>query len=252
MDDPPQVFAKAIVTPPGAPWEQMKAANLEARHGAPLPLSELIHRVKRLSRWAPGRPGRFAVFYVRTKEFRAPFETQIDVDGQLVKVAFGVGSEQVRRAQGWVVILLLLVGVGAVLGTGAVLAMSARSQSTARLAAAETLSGSRLASAQAYHGRFAQARDLRSMLGRGRPITDLVSDLSWVAMSKTPEARIAAVHWQGGVMAVEVRGEAPPFASVDRHLERAPRPLRLGVWLWGVGPKPGSADHPPSMALGRP
>ena len=84
VDDHPQVFARAIVTPPAPPWEQIRAANLEARHGAPLPLAELMHRVKRLSGWAPGRPGRFAVFYVRSKEFRSPFEAKVDVDGQTV------------------------------------------------------------------------------------------------------------------------------------------------------------------------
>jgi len=250
--DHPQVFARAIVTPPAPPWEQNRAANLDARHGAPLPLSELIHRVRRLSGWAPGRPGRFAVFYVRTREFRAPFETKVEVDGQLVKVAFGVGGDQVRRVQGWAGIFLLLVLVGAVLGTGAVVAIGARTQSTARLEAAEKLAATKLAAAQAYRRQIAQARDLRNALGRARPMGDVVSDLTWAATSKTPEARIAAVHWQGGVMAVEVRGEQPPFAAPDRRLERAPHPLRAGVWLWGVGPKGSGADRPSSATPGLP
>jgi hypothetical protein len=234
---PPQVFARAIVTPPAPPWEQARAAALEARHGAPLPLPELLHRVKRLSGWAPGRPGRFAVFYVRTKEFRTAFETSIDVDGQMVKVAFGLGGEQVRRLQDWATLLLLFVLVGALLGTGVSLALGARAQSASRLEAAETLGAAKLAAAHAYRRRIAQARDLQTALGRARPVGEVIGDLTWAATTKTPDARIAAVHWQGGVMAIEARGDQPPFEAPDRHIERAPRPLRPGVSLWGVGPK---------------
>jgi len=246
VESHPQVFVRAIVTPPAPPWEQTRAANLEARHGAPLPLAELLHRVKRLAPWAPGRPGRFGVFYVHAKEFRAPFETEVEVDGQSVKVAFGRAGDQVQRAQGWAVILLLFVLTGAGLGTGLVLATGARAQAEARLATAEKLGAERFAAAQAYRRQVAQARELRLALGRGRSISDLVGDLTWVATSKTPEARLAAVHWQGGVMAVEVRGEQPPFAAPDRRLERAAHPLRAGVWLWGIGAKQAAADRPSS------
>jgi len=248
LDDHPKVFVRAIVMPPATPWEQVRAANMEARHGAPVPISELLHRVKRLAPWAPGRPGRFGVFYVRAKEYRAPFEAEVDVDGQRVKVAFGRGGRQVRLLRGWALVLLLLVAVGAVIGTGVTLAAGARSQAEARLAAAEQLGARSFASAQAYRRQIARTHELRNALGRGRSIGDLMGDLTWVATSKTPDARIAAVHWQGGVMAVEVRGEAPPFATPDRRLERAAKPLRAGVWLWGVGPKSTSTNkNPPGV-----
>lgn len=248
----PQVFARAIVTPPAPPWEQARAANLEAQHGAPLPLAELLHRVKRLSSWGPGRPGRFAVLYVRAKEVRHPFEATADVEGQTVKVSFGAGGERVRRVQGGALVLLLLVAIGAVLGTSAALAIGARTRVEARLETAEKLGASKLAAATAYRNQVLQAHDLRSALGRGRPIADLVEDLAWVATAKTPEARLAAVHWQGGVMAVEVRGDQPPFAVADRQLERAPHPLRPGVWLWGVGSASGASGRAPATPRARP
>ncbi|HEX4712063.1 hypothetical protein [Phenylobacterium sp.] len=233
----PQVFARAIVTPPAPPWEQVRVATLDARHGAPVPISELIHRVKRLSGWAPGRPGRFAVFYVRAKEFRTPFETSVDVDGQLVKVAFGLGGEQVRRARDGAMVLLWFVVLGALVGAGVTLAFGARAQAARRLEAAEKLGAAKLAAAQAYRRQVAQARELRTVLGRARPVGDVIGDLTWVATSKTPEARIAAVHWQGEGMAIEARGDQPPFEATDRHIERAPHPLRPGVSLWGIGPR---------------
>jgi hypothetical protein len=242
----PQVFARAIVTPPAPPWEQMRAATLEAQHGAPLPLPELVHRIKRLARWAPGRPGRFAVFYVRSKEFRAPFETTVDVDGQSVKVAFGLGGEQVRRARGWAAVLGLLVLTGAVLGTAATLAFRARDEAEIRLESAEKVGSRKLASAMHYQAQIAQARALRAAIGRAQPIGIMINDLSWIGASKAPEARLAAVHWQGGVMAVEVRGDQAPFPAADRHLERAAHALRAGVWLWGIGPKLGPGERPGS------
>jgi hypothetical protein len=233
----PRVLSRVIVTPPASPWQQSRAAKLEAQHGAPLPPSELIHKVRRLAGWAPGRPGRFAVFYVRTAELRAPFEATVDVEGQSVKMAFGSGGVQPQRVQGVARLVMLLTLCGAVLGGGGVLALNARGEASGRLEAAEKLAGAKLAAAQAVRRQAAQARALRAALGRGRPIGDLLGDLGWAAASKASDARLAAIHWQGGVMAVEVRGEQSPFAAGDRRLERAPRPLRPGIWLWGVGPR---------------
>src|SRR5688572_20809131 len=85
---PPQVFVRTFSTPSGLPWEQARAARLDAEHGAPLPLRDLLHRVKRLSPWSPGAVGRYAVFYVRRRDYRGAFETTVDVDGQPVRVTF--------------------------------------------------------------------------------------------------------------------------------------------------------------------
>jgi hypothetical protein len=233
--DHPQVLMRVIVTPPGAPWEQARAAGLDAQHGAPLPIAELIHRLKRLTSWAPGRPGRFAVFYVRAKEFRAPFETRVDVDGQSVRVAFGVVGDGARRLQGGLMLLAMLVATGAILGGALTLAGRARSEASARLDAAERMAAAKLTVAETYRKQAAETRALRTAAGRARPVAEVIDDLTWLATSKTPEARIAAVHWQAGVMAVEVRGDPPPFAVADRSILRSPKQLRPGVWLWGVG-----------------
>ncbi|HEX3365605.1 hypothetical protein [Phenylobacterium sp.] len=248
-EDHPRVFTRAIVTPPAPPWEQARAANLDARHGAPLPLPDLVHRVRRLSGWAPGRPGRFAVFYVRAAELRGPFEAAVEVEGQTVKVAFGQGGASTQRIQSLAAVLLLFGLTGAVLGAGAVMALNARAEATGQLEAAEKLAAAKLAAAQGFHRQVVQARDLHTALGAARPIADVLADLSWVGTSKTPEARVAAVHWKGGVMAVEVRGEDPPFPASDRRLERATRPLRPGVWLWGVGPRSAQDASAPAGAV---
>lgn len=232
---PPQVFVRALVTPPGAPWEQARAARLDARHGAPLPVSELLHQVRRLDRWGPGRSGRYAAFYVRAREFREPFEATVEVDGQPVKVRFGAQAQDLKRLRSLGAILLVLMLTGAVLGGGVMLALGARGEATAGLQADEQLAQAKLKMAEAFRDRSNQARDLRALAGAGRPVSEVVGDLTWVATSKTPEARIVGLHWERGLLAVEARGEQPPFLAVDRPIERSARPLRPGVWLWAVG-----------------
>lgn len=231
----PHVFVRAVSVPPGWPWEQARAARLEAEHGAPLPLSELMHQVRRLSPWGLGKPGRFGVFYLRRQEFRGPFETIVDVDGQAVKLAFGTPAGRVRRLQGAGVAVGLCVLVGAILGAGVALALGIRSEAEARLEAVEQRAATRLRAAEAAKARIEQVRDLESLVAGGRPLDAVLDDLSWVALAKTPEARLVGVHWEGGLLAVEARGEATPFLSADRPLERAETPIRPGVWLWAVG-----------------
>jgi hypothetical protein len=232
---PPKVFVRALTTPPGAPWEQARAARLDAQHGAPLPISELMHQVRRLDRWGPGRSGQFAAFYVRVREYREPFETPVEVDGQTVRVRFGTPTQDVRRLQAAGAVLFALVLSGAVMGAGAVLALRARGEASTQLAADEQLARTRLAAAQAFRDRSNQASDLRSLVGQARPLGEVVADLTWVATSKTPEARVVGIHWERGLLAVEARGEQPPFLAADRPLERSGKPLRPGVWLWAVG-----------------
>ena len=85
---PPSVFARSVATPPGWPWEQARGALLEARHGAPLPIDQMLVRLKRLTPWRPGQGARFAACYVRATEIEARFEARVDVEGQAVSVAF--------------------------------------------------------------------------------------------------------------------------------------------------------------------
>src|SRR4051812_4519545 len=95
----PQVFKRVIATPSGPPWRQVRAAQLEARHGAPLPIGELMFRLKRIAPWSLGQPGRFAAFYIRTREYRSAFEAIVDVEGTPVTVAFGASAKQGRQLQ---------------------------------------------------------------------------------------------------------------------------------------------------------
>jgi hypothetical protein len=247
----PQVFVRAITTPPGPPWEQARAARLEAQMGAPLPIGELMHQLRRLAPWAPGRPGRYAALYLRAREFREPFETTVEVDGQALRAAFGAPGLQLGRFRGPAMALLLLIAAGVLVGGGIALALQARGEAATRLEAAETLSSARVRMADAYRRRVDAAGELGAMTGAARPLSDVLDELAWMGAAKGPEARLMGVHWEHGLLAVESRGEQSPFPASDRPLERAAKPVRPGVWLWAVGARRPAASAPVAAGLAR-
>ena len=107
----PKVFVRVIPTPPGMPWDQARAAALEARQGAPLPLIDVAYQVRRLAPWAPGQPGRHAAFYVRAQEVGEALATVQTVDGRSLTVQFVSFAEQRRRSRR--LVRLGIVGAGA-------------------------------------------------------------------------------------------------------------------------------------------
>jgi len=233
---PPQVFVRAFTVPSGLPWEQMRAAQLEARHGSPLPIGEVMHRVRRVGPWSLGRAGRFAAFYIRARDYEGPFETIVDVNGALTPIAFGAPVRKLRQAGD----LLGAAGVSMAVAGLVVVAVSVGLKS--RSAAEDHLThAERLAARQSHAAdRLQHQRDLTMALtvapGASHPLSAALSDLAWASAAKAPDSRIFAIHWDRGLLAVETRGEGAPFVASDRLVQRSARPLRPGVWLWGVTP----------------
>jgi hypothetical protein len=238
----PQVFVRTLAAPPGWPWEQRRGAELETRHGAPLPLSELLYRIRRLEPWRPGAPARFAAFYVLARDVDDQLEASAEVDGRQIAVTFGrVRGQSLRAGRlGLTAVAgaaVLLVVVSAI-GTG----LSKRTETAAALATAEQRTETKLRRLQARERQAEEERLLRLQLERGVALREVVKDLAWVSAEKAPDVGIEALHWREGLMALEVRGKQAPFEfSDERRVERAKRPIRKGVWLWGVGAKPGGA-----------
>ncbi len=232
--EPPQVFVRTFLVPPGAPWIQVRAASLEVRHGSPLPLADLMHRLKRREGWSPGQPGRFAAFYIRRSDYRSPFETVVDVDGEAFRVAFGANAPDLRRLRSLVVAGALMTVMLGLVALGVGTALTARADVDGRL---DVLA--RQAAARAREGRQIQAQlqvgvALARAEGRAGLSSDVLDDLDWLSHARTAEVQILAVHWDHGLLAVESRGEATPIAATDRDVVRSPRPIKPGVWLWGV------------------
>jgi hypothetical protein len=242
----PQVFVRTVVAPPGWAWEQRRNVDLEARYGAPLPIAELLYRVRRLEPWRPGAASRFAVFYVLAREVKGQLEASAEVDGRRLEVTFGTGAEGRGRVG---LAGLRALGIGACLVLvvwAAVAALERRSETSAALQLAEQRAASKLKSAEARDRVREQGRLLELQLDRGVRMADVAADLAWASNAKTPESRLEALHWDHGLLALEVRGEAAPFGPLaDRRIERSRRPIRPGVWLWGVTPGRGAGGREP-------
>jgi hypothetical protein len=234
----PKVLARSIVIPPGLPWDQARAARLEARHGAPLPMAELAFQLRRIEGWRPGVPGRYAAFYVLARDLFGRLTTTVEMDGRDLEITFLSADLQRQRVRtlasvgiaSGIAALLLVVSVGT--------ALMRRAEAEARLSALETRADGKLRAVRARERLKEQARALDTQLDRGSRVGDVLGAIAWASSAKTPDAHIEAFHWEPGLFAVEVRGAQIPFeVAPDRTLRKSATPIRRGVWLWGVTPR---------------
>ena len=231
----PNVFVRTLSTPPGLPWEQGRVADLEARHGSPLPIAEVVYLLRRLDGWRPGSPGRFAAFYVLANEVDGRLDASAEVDGRDIAVTFVTGGARIAQAGQAALRVAAIVALGVVVAWSAGAAFTRRGETEAAIQLVEQRATGKLKRAETARRGGDLDRLLTQELNRGTRLRDVLGDLAWVSNATAPGARIDALHWEPGFMAVAAKGEASPFqAAADRQVRRAGRPLRPGVWLWGV------------------
>lgn len=235
-NEEPKVFVRQFSTPSAAPWDQNRAASMEARLGAPLPLTELVYQLQRLDGWRPGQPARFAAFYARTAAVGDLLEATVDVDGRPRLVRF-VSSRRQANAARRGLLVAISVGVMAVVTVGSItMALSTRANLSDRVGALQPQLVSRLKMGRVLERHRREAQALESAGVKGRALSDYMDDLAWASAAKSPDARISVVHWDHGLLAVEARGDAAPFVAGSRQVTRVDKPIRPGLWLWGVSP----------------
>lgn len=232
----PQVFVRAITAVAAMPWDQVRAVRLEATLNAPMPLTEVAFVIRRLTPWRPKSPSRFAVVYARHADIGDGLTVTADLDGQAVPVHFPSPARQRARVR----LLLATIGVAA-LATFLLISVTAaiwmtRSEASQRLELLEQQADRRLHEARTTARNTAQAEALDALGLREHRASAVLDELAWTAKARKGDARIEAFHWENGVLAVEARGEETPFAATDRPVRRSERPVRAGVWLWGVDP----------------
>jgi hypothetical protein len=237
IEPAPQPFARVLTAPPGLPWEQARAAGLEAKIGAPLPISQLSWQLRRLEPWRNGKAARFAAVYVRADAVKDRFEAKVDADGKPLTVVFLSSREQVRRTR----VLAAVAGAfaisafAAVTGTG--LALDTRADSAARLTLIERMARQRMARSERAARLAIQDRALAAEDVDGRRLADFLDDVAWASQAKADGARVRGLHWQEGYLAIEARGDQPPVADPRRPTEKFGKPVRDGVFLWAVAPE---------------
>lgn len=227
----PKVFTRVISTPPGMPWRQARMADLEARQSAPLPLSDVTYRVRRLGLW-DGRAARFAAFYVRSADFTETFVAEAAVDGDKFKLRMVHPSEDRRRASRAATLGLTAAVLTIVLAAGLTSAGAHKQRLSETLDQAEQQASSRQRQAGAIHRRTQEATLLASAAKQDLTVDNVVADLNWVAANRNTEARVQAFHWQNGALAVEALGPNPPIDAIGRPLQRSAKPVRPGIWAW--------------------
>jgi hypothetical protein len=246
----PTIFARSIAVPAGAPWDQRRAATLDAKLGAPLPLSDVVYKLWRLDAWAFRRPSRFAVAYVRAREIGERFDATAIVDGRAIRVRLYSMREQARRAR--VVGISIGAAIAGVLLVGGALAqaLATHAEVNAKLAAVEATLAIRERQADTLERLKDQTRWLNASHVQGQSLDDALSDIAWASAAKNPAAHIDAFHWERGLFGITVRGDAAPLAETERTQMKVATPLKPGVWLWGVGPAGGAARAPSAGAGG--
>jgi hypothetical protein len=229
----PKVFTRVIMAPPGPPWRQRQMAMLEARQSAPIALADVALRLQRMGMW-DGRVARFVAFYVRTVDFQQSIVTDLQVDGETVRLRMPHPSEERQRSAtaaliGGLTAFVVVACAAAISG-----AASQRDSLTQGVETAERQASSRLRVAQNAHRRAKEAAALAAASRNDHTISEVLADMSWVAANRAPGSRIQAFHWEGGALALEASGSNPPIDAWDRPLIRSARPLRPGVWAWAA------------------
>lgn len=230
----PRLFVRAITIRPAPPWDQARAARLEATLNAPVPLTQVALQLRRLEPWRPGAPGRYGAVYARHEDVRDGLTTTASLDGITFPVRFASPGRQREQARQLAIVgTLTAVGVFLLVTTAASV-IATRIQATSRLEALELATAQRATRARSVSLRQAQAQALLEAGLDDRRASRVLEDLAWAARNRTANAGVEGFVWEGSLFAVEARGEEAPFSAIDRKVERASRPVRPGVWLLGV------------------
>jgi hypothetical protein len=232
----PKIFARSILVPPGLPWEQGRAARLDAQHGSPLPFADVVHQLRRTEPWRWGEPGRFAAFYLRRTQARSRYRAKVQLLDETFDIVFLPPADRQRQAQAVFLAIFSVLCAGVIASAAIFQALDARAKAEVQLLALERASMEAMSRARvrADQNRLATSMDAHE---RGVRPDIVLADFLWAAQAKSGDARINAWHWQPGLMAVEARGKVNPFLSSDRLVQRAKAPVSKGVWLWGIAPR---------------
>lgn len=242
----PKILARRVSAPPGFPWVQWQAAQLEARLSAPLPISELVYQVKWLEPWSSNQPARLAVFYARKSDVGSGLVERVPIDETHVIVRF---SDPAAVARERIVILGIIGGAGAavtILVATLGMAMAARMETEARLQRLEARADARAHALEVRDHMLAEGRALENSGLADRDIDHVLGDLAWVAANKSDTARFTTWYWDRGYMAVEGRMAVSPFPSPDRPTKEALTMGAHGVHVFGIGPARASIAATPS------
>jgi len=233
VDRPFRPFTRVLATPPGWPWDQSRAAMLEARHTSPVSNDGVNIIVRRLKGWALGDGGEFVAIYLRAGDVFPAQGLDVDVRGRTIHIDLPSRAARAEQFKDQAIrIAAAAVMVVVVLGL-VPLAFERRGAFENRLDEAEVRIEHEAREAHAV-ARAKQDAEALSELGATDGLDKAVADLAYVSAAKDPAARIDAFYWNKGFWAIEARGGDVPIKDNAVTLQKSAKPVRPGVWLWAA------------------
>ena len=237
-------FTRTVTTPAAWPWRQHQIAQLDALHGSPLPADQVEFQLTRVGSWQPARPASFTIIYTRADPARAGRKGlgRGPVRDLLTALLPGPSftSQRIKPAY---IVTLAYVAAALLFAFALSLAWQSRLDTAAELDQLQQRSTAAKHAALEVLGVQCQSQALLALGVRTQSPGRVLADMAWVSHHLAPNVAVVGFHWRSGVAAVEVVGTASAFVQGDRGVQRASKPLRQGVWLWGVEP---AVDAPAS------
>jgi hypothetical protein len=224
--EPVKFFSLPITTPSGPPWEQSAAAALSARLAAPIDISQLEYRIRRVAPWRLNQPGRFSVVYVRRADVRERVAIRTEQDGHTFEVVFANGAS--ARSDGRSSALTAGLMICAVLTLTVVgwSALGRRAKSEESLRSLERQATLVETRTRDYAAAKRQAAELDSLGMRDHSLQSALEDIAWASRARDPKADITELEWTPDHMRVTAATPLP-FVATDRTVHRD----QDGSWL---------------------
>lgn len=225
-------FTRVVTAPPAWPWDQTRAATLEAQHTSPVSGDDVVVVVRRLKPWSYGQEGKFCAIYLRGADIRQGLKFDVDVQGHHLTIDMPSPEQKARQASarawvlgfgGVIIVSLLLMGM---------LTMQRRTAEADQLTQAETLLQRRAHEAEGITRAKANAQALAELNQGNHTLDNALADLKMLSLRRDSAVRIDAFYWNKGYWAVEAHGTTSPVPDATVPLQRSSNPVRKDVWLW--------------------
>lgn len=222
-------FVRAIHTPPGLPWDQHRAAELEARAGSPVTDPMIRITIRRLTPWRPRKAGRFEATYERP----APVVIQpFQRDPTRSDLPSWLRGDDSRLAK-WVPRAAVAGAVGLSLMAALVLGQMRQAETGTAAAAMEArLAELEIAVVQSEAALRNQALVDSAGL-TGRSLETFLDDLGWASRTLSSEAEVSHLGWDEAGLTISTSGPENPFGSSDRAVERSGM-ASTGATIWRI------------------
>ena len=238
-------FTRLVTAPPSWPWDQTRAARLEAQHTSPVSGDDVSIVVRRLKPWALGQDGKFVAIYLRGMDIRQGLKFDIEIQGQRLSVDMPSPGQKAAQANerlwriglaGGAIACVLLMGV---------MTLQRRGAEADRLAEVENQLQRKAREAEGVARAKGDAAALAELGLGNRSLDQALTDLKQLSLKRDTATRIDAFYWNKGYWAIEARGTDAPIKDGTVPLQRSTKPVSKGVWLWVAAHEDGQEGTQP-------